>query len=108
MQHSTRLGLLGVFTGFVVALCAWVALVPLLAYLAWRGLLEHVAGIHASASGLDLLRLVFGWKDQLYLAWLEWPVSLAIIIGAAALVWGAVVLVNALLACIASRHAARR
>jgi hypothetical protein len=80
----------------------------LLAYLAWRGLVEHVAGIHATASGMDLLRLVFGWRDQRYPAWLEWLPSLAMIAAAVALVWGALVLVHALLARIASRHAVRR
>lgn len=62
---------LGAFLGFIAALCAEIALVPLLVYLAWHWLLERVAGVHSSGAGLDLVQLVFGWEMHRHSIWLD-------------------------------------
>jgi protein-S-isoprenylcysteine O-methyltransferase Ste14 len=59
------------FLAFIAALCAEIALVPLLVYLAWRWLFQRVAGIHAFGDGLDLLQLVFGWEMHRHSVWLD-------------------------------------
>jgi hypothetical protein len=59
------------FLGFIAALCAEIALVPLLVYLAWRWLLERIAGTHAFGDGLDLVQLVFGWEMHRHSVWLD-------------------------------------
>jgi methanethiol S-methyltransferase len=81
----------GAFLGFLAALCAEITLVPMLVYLAWRWLLVKVVGLHATASGPDMVDLVLGWDLHRHIPWLDRLGDIVILSGLVALVlawWG--------------------
>lgn len=76
----------GAFLSFLSALCAEITLVPMLVYLGWRWLLAQLVGVHATASGRDVIELVVGWDIHRHFAWLDRAGDLAIVSGLAVLV----------------------
>jgi protein-S-isoprenylcysteine O-methyltransferase Ste14 len=81
----------GAFLGFLAALCAEVTLVPMLVYLGWRWLLSKLLGLHATASGHDMLDLMLGWDLHRHLPWLDRLGDIVILSGLVVLVlawWG--------------------
>lgn len=80
---------LGVFFGFLAALCAEIALVPLIVYFSWAWLYARMFGRHSSSGPVDLVQLVLGWKMHSHPAWLAAAGALCIAAGLAvlALAW---------------------
>lgn len=81
----------GAFLGYLFALCAEITLVPMLVYLAWRWLLAKLVGVHATASGRDIVDLVVGWDMHRHLPWLDRAGDVVIVSGLAVLAlawWG--------------------